>query len=148
MTWLLDIITNPYLITGVSSWIIAQILKMIISSFINKHFDIKRIWGDGGMPSGHSATVASLAMLCGLVNGLGTFEFALSTIFAFVVCKDAMGVRQEVGRQAAALNQMQDSGMVSLKRRYNELAGHKPAEVMVGVLLGVLDAAAVYLIFY
>ena len=59
MNWLIEFITNPYLITGVSSWFYAQVLKTIIFLIINKKFDFSRMFGDGGMPSGHSATVTS-----------------------------------------------------------------------------------------
>ena len=62
------------------------------------------MFGDGGMPSCHSATVTSLATITGISFGLASFEFGVATILAIVVCHDAMGVRRETGIQAKVLN--------------------------------------------
>ena len=56
------------------------------------------------MPSGHSATVSSLAVAAAFVYGLDSFAFAIAAVLAVIVCKDAMGVRLETGRQAAIIN--------------------------------------------
>ena len=61
MNWLLSLLHNPFLLTVVIAWISAQILKVITHACVYKEFDIKRLWGDGGMPSAHTATVCSLA---------------------------------------------------------------------------------------
>ena len=77
MNNLIKIFTNPFLVTSLSSWAVAQVLKTIIYALINKKLDFERLIGDGGMPSGHSATVTSVATMAGLVCGLNSFEFAL-----------------------------------------------------------------------
>ena len=100
MDWLLDLITNPFLVIGISSWAVAQVLKTVIHFIIYKKFDIFRLFGDGGMPSGHSATVTSIAVSAALAYGTGSFEFAIAAILAIIVCHDAMGVRLETGKQA------------------------------------------------
>ena len=82
MSWFIDLITNPFLITGISAWFFAQVLKTIIYVIINKEMIWGRMIGDGGMPSGHSATVTSLALLIGMVCGFGSVEFAVAVIFA------------------------------------------------------------------
>ena len=76
MDWLYDLITNRFLITGVSSWFVAQVTKTIIYAIINKKLVLERMVGDGGMPSGHSATVTSLAVISGLSFGFDSFHFA------------------------------------------------------------------------
>ena len=108
MQWFFDLIRNPFLITGVSSWAIAQVIKVIIHAIIYKTLSLERLFGDGGMPSGHSATVSSLAVICGLICGTGSAEFAISAIVAIVVCHDATGVRWETGKQAQILNDLID----------------------------------------
>ena len=137
-----EILTNPFLITPICSWIIAQILKMIIHTVVYRKFDIKRLFGDGGMPSGHSATVASLAVMAALVYGLGSFQFALSSIFALVVCHDAMGVRHEAGKQATVLNELiksiKEDGITDVTLK--EFLGHTPMQVLAGIILGILNA--------
>ena len=104
--WLYALVTNRFLIIGLTSWLWAQVLKTIIYAFMNKKLDLSRLVGDGGMPSGHSATVASLTTAALLCYGPGSFQFAISLILAVVVCKDAMGVRLETGKQAVMLNEM------------------------------------------
>ncbi|MBQ5911241.1 MAG: divergent PAP2 family protein [Clostridia bacterium] len=146
MSWFIDIITNPYLIIGVSSWALAQVLKTIIYWIVNKKFDIWRIFGDGGMPSGHSATVASVAATCAYFHGFGSFQFAISFILAIIVCHDASGVRLETGKQAlvikeiAALIEKIADQKISDEVKLKEFVGHTSLQVVVGVLLGVINS--------
>ena len=106
MNWLSELLSNPWLICPVSSWAVAQVLKVIINACLNKKLDWERLFGDGGMPSGHSATVSSLAMFALLKAGAGSFEFAVCAILAIIVCHDAMGVRLETGKQAQMINEI------------------------------------------
>ena len=149
MNWLYDLFTNPYLITALSSWAVAQVIKAIIHAIVNKKFDIHRLFGDGGMPSGHSATVTSLAIITGLINGFGSAVFAVAMILAVVVCHDAMGVRQETGKQAAVLNELielfslpLDSELREIKLK--EFVGHTPVQVLAGIFVGVVNAIVMY----
>lgn len=149
MNWFLEMIANPYLITALSSWFIAQVLKVIINAIVNKKLDLERMVGDGGMPSGHSATVTSLAVYSALVNGPGSFQFAVTAILAVIVCHDAMGVRMETGRQAVAINDMRElfaslSGKALPEAKLKELVGHTPIQVLAGILLGVVNALVMY----
>lgn len=152
MNWLYDLFTNPYLITALSSWAVAQVIKAIIHAIVNKKFDIHRLFGDGGMPSGHSATVTSLAIITGLINGFGSAVFAVAMILAVVVCHDAMGVRQETGKQAAVLNELielfslpLDSELREIKLK--EFVGHTPVQVLAGIFVGVVNAIVMYYTF-
>lgn len=149
MTWLYDLITNPFFITAVSSWLVAQVLKVIIYGIINKKLDLERLFGDGGMPSGHSATVSSLAMISGLLYGTASFEFAISAIVAIIVCHDAMGVRLETGKQAAVINEIVRSFSMLAEEnlpevKLKEFVGHTPIQVMAGILIGVINACVMF----
>ena len=145
MDWLLDLITNPFLITAISSWAIAQVLKAIINAVVHKKFSLDRLFGDGGMPSGHSATVTSLAVVTALNYGTGSFQFAVSAILAIVVCHDAMGVRQETGKQAVVINEIVKTYSILAEEKLpdvklKEFVGHTPVQVAAGVLLGIINA--------
>ena len=152
MQWLYDLVTNPFLITGVSSWAIAQIMKVIIHAIIYKKLDWERLFGDGGMPSGHSATVSSLAVFCGIMCGTGSAAFAISAILAIVVCHDAMGVRRETGKQAVILNDLikafndLSKEDVLPETKLKEFVGHTPVQVVAGVLIGIANAFFMYCI--
>ncbi len=149
----LDFVTNPFLLTSLSGWAVAQVLKVIINAVVYRKFDWSRLFGDGGMPSGHSATVSSLACITGLVYGLNSFEFAFTMILAIIVCHDAMGVRMETGKQAIILNEITDSlGIIFSDEvaevKLKEMVGHTMPQVIAGVALGILDAIVVYHIFF
>ena len=139
-------LTNPFLLTSLTSWFIAQLLKVIINACIHKKIIWERLVGDGGMPSGHSATVSSLAVFTALTYGPGSFQFALAAIFAIVVCHDATGVRQETGKQALVIKeiiQIIDSEALP-EVKLKELVGHTPLQVLAGVLIGITNACLMY----
>ena len=146
MFWLADLFSNPFLITSTLAWLVAQVLKVIINACINRKLDWERLFGDGGMPSGHSATVSSLATITGLLCGLRSYEFGISAILAIIVCHDAMGVRRETGIQAKVLNEMllifEDMGKeeLSAQDKLKEFVGHTPLQVLAGAFLGVTIA--------
>ena len=85
MDWIIDFFTNKFFITSVAAWTVAQVLKVFIHAFVTKTWDFSRLFGDGGMPSGHSATVSSLATISALTYGFGSFEFAVTAILAIIV---------------------------------------------------------------
>ena len=144
-----DLFPNRVLLSGLIGWGAAQVLKTIIYALMHHTLDLTRIFGDGGMPSGHSATVSSLATAAALVYGLGSFEFAMAFIFAIVVCKDAMGVRLETGRQAVIINDIVEAfnSLASEKlpeAKLKEFVGHTPLQVIAGILLGVANTFIMY----
>ncbi|MBP1569481.1 MAG: divergent PAP2 family protein [Oscillospiraceae bacterium] len=153
MDWFFDFISNKFFITAVVSWTVAQVLKVFIYAIINKNWDFSRLFGDGGMPSGHSATVSSLATISALTYGFGSFEFAISGILAIIVCHDAMGVRLEAGKHAKLLNILVDSFEKFSKNELpevvlKEFVGHTPLQVITGIILGILCAFGMhYLVF-
>ena len=150
MNWFQELLSNPFLLIGLSSWFWAQLIKTIIHAIVTKSIDFTRLIGDGGMPSGHSATVSSLATAAALVYGLGSFEFAIALVFAIVVCKDAMGVRLETGKQAAIINDIVEAFNVLTSEeklpdaKLKEFVGHTPLQVIAGILLGIVNAVLLY----
>ena len=101
-----ELLANRVLIAGITGWATAQVIKAILYTILNKEFRLERLFGDGGMPSGHSATVSAMAMMALLHYGIGSFEFAVSTMLAIIVMHDAMGVRLETGKQAEVINEL------------------------------------------
>ena len=143
--WLRELLSNRFLLTGVSSWLWAQIIKTLIHALVTRKLDLTRLVGDGGMPSGHSATVSSLAVAAAYSYGPDSFEFAVAAVLAVIVCKDAMGVRLETGKQAAILNEIvrafDDLSSEKLPEiKLKEFVGHTPIQVLAGILLGIVNA--------
>ena len=112
-----------------------------------------RLFGDGGMPSGHSAMVSSAATICGLICGFGSIEFAISATLAFIVCHDATGVRLETEKQAFLLNELVKAFSELHEEKIPEVklkkfVGHTPIQVAAGVLLGTAVAVGMYFLMF
>ena len=91
------------------------------------------------MPSSHSALVATVSTTIGFKNGISSDLFVFSCCFALVVIRDSVGVRRSSGQQAKALNEL--GSRISAKMKYQfkpvkEIQGHRPMEVLAGILLG------------
>ena len=133
---------NPILIVGAVAWLFSQVSKAIIYLIINKRFQLDRLVGDGGMPSSHSATVTAVAVMTGLRCGWDSPIFAVAAILALIVMHDAMGVRQETGKQAKVINSMVElinslgRGDLTPEETLKEFVGHTRRQVVVGAVLG------------
>ena len=133
---------NPILFAGAVAWLLSQVSKAIIYLIINKRFQWDRLFGDGGMPSSHSATVTAVAISTGLTAGWDSPIFAVAAILALIVMHDAMGVRQETGKQAKVINSMVElfnslgRGELTPEETLKEFVGHTRRQVVVGAVLG------------
>lgn len=153
MEQVVEMFTNPFLLAGLSGWFVAQVIKTILYAIINKRFDISRLFGDGGMPSGHSATVTSMALLIGLVQGFGSVDFAISFILAVIVCHDATGVRLETEKQAflitemvKAFSELTEDKLPEVKLK--QFVGHTPIQVLAGITVGIANAFLLYWLMF
>lgn len=137
---IMGILRNEILIVSLLSWLIAQVIKTIIHAIMYKGIDWKRLVGDGGMPSAHSATVTSLAICTGLKCGFDSVYFAIAFVFAIVVMHDATGVRREAGKHAKALNEIIEflNREPASEEALKEFLGHTPLQVFFGALLGII----------
>ena len=132
---------NIPLICAVSAWVVAQLIKTVISVVKLHRFDFVLFWSSGGMPSSHSSTVTALATSCGILYGFDSAIFAVATVLALVVMYDAAGVRRAVGQQARILNKI-TSNLAKKepveKSDLRELVGHTPLQVFFGGILGIV----------
>lgn len=103
----------------------------------------------GGMPSSHTAGVASLATYIALKKGTSNFSFALASLLGLIVMYDAMGIRRQAGLIATEVNELKDSINKLMEQRsetfqqkeekeLEERLGHLPVEVMGGAVLGII----------
>ena len=102
----MEILQNTCLISAVLAWAVAQLCKLLIELVAHHQLDWERLTGDGGMPSGHSATVTALAVAALLQYGAASFQFAISAVLAIIVMHDAMGVRWQAGQHARTINEL------------------------------------------
>lgn len=141
-----DIFSNHMILAPIIAWAVSQILKTLTYLIVEKEFVFKRIISDGGMPSAHSATVISLAVMCGWIQGFDSAAFAISMILAVVIMRDAVGVRRESGINASAIKQLADKSNKELSEgeapietnKLKVLVGHTPLQVACGCIVGIV----------
>lgn len=145
MEYLGQIAENKILISSVTAWALAQILKTLINFLTTKEFNPERLFGSGGMPSSHSATVCSLVAAVGIKYGMAGYEFAMAAVFAIIVMYDAMNVRREAGEHAKWINIIATTIQpdIPLERKFKEYLGHTPLQVLMGACLGIAVAFAI-----
>lgn len=146
---ILDFFSNGILLVALISWFTSQVLKLIINAVVNKDISFERLIGDGGMPSGHSATVCSTAALCAWCYGFDSVVFGIAFVVALIVMHDASGVRRETGKHATVIkdiaeviNESEEISAGGEKEvdadMLKELVGHTPLQVLAGAVVGVL----------
>ncbi|HOO78917.1 MAG TPA: divergent PAP2 family protein [Lachnospiraceae bacterium] len=148
MNYFEALIHNEILMSALSGWFTAQILKTILHCIVTKTFVAERLVGTGGMPSSHSATVCALATATFINFGISSVEFSISLVFAIVVMYDALGVRRQAGKQAKVLNEMMElfntmEKTMTAEERLKEFVGHTPFQVLIGAIIGI--ALAIFL---
>lgn len=135
------LITIPLLIA-----FITQGVKVIVDLSL-KRFTWSSIFEYGGMPSGHSSLVSSLATVTLLQEGITSPFFAISLILAIIVLRDAFGLRQKMSEQTKVINQLVKDLPDHQEYKYpflGEKIGHTFLQVSSGAAVGVV----LTLVFY
>lgn len=122
-----------YVIAPFAGWVIAGTLKFTMYSVRTGRWAWDQM-GLGGVPSTHVAVVSSTAALIGLREGVKTALFSLALTLVVIVILDAINLRREVGAHAAALNYLLKDD--PRWRQFRESVGHRQAEVLWGLLVG------------
>ncbi len=155
---MMTIFQNTPLIAALIGILLAQFIKIPVTYFFTRKLDWTLMTSTGSMPSSHSAAVASLTTAIAYESGLDSPLFAVSAIFAIIVMFDATGIRYQAGQQAVIINQMridfqtfvqeakgwQEKDEEQKIHELKTLLGHKPSEVFVGALLGILISVVIY----
>ncbi len=160
---------NQVLFTSLAAIIFTQVIKLPIAYFFNrKSAKINIITSTGGMPSSHSAAVSSLISSLIFNYGFSSPYVAIATVFGVIVMFDSMGVRRQSGEQGIVLDELVkhyvqthnkqiafnydqtdadinpiilDTDLSEYERMIvKKYLGHKPSEVIIGVLTGMLVA--------
>ncbi|MEY4531949.1 MAG: hypothetical protein RLZZ156_2672 [Deinococcota bacterium] len=141
------LLSNQVLWTALLASTLAQVLKVLLILIGERKWMPERVLETGGMPSSHTASVAALAVMCGLEFGWDSGFFSIAAIFGSIVMYDATGIRRASGMQAEVLNDLVQELDAVLREGFapkplKELLGHTYFEVFVGFLLGVGVAVA------
>lgn len=142
------------LTAAISAWILAQIIKVLITAIKYKKLTFYTLISSGGMPSSHTALVVALTTSVGLTAGIDTVAFAICTVFSLIIMYDATGVRRAVGEQGKKINKLLEAFYETntidnreFSEKIGEILGHTPLEVLAGLVLGILTALLIVAIW-
>lgn len=150
---MVSFIHNFPLIAALTSILLAQVVKVPIYLVTNRSWNPKLALSTGGMPSSHSAAVCSLTTAIGMVEGISSTAFSISVVLSAITMFDAAGIRRHAGIHASFINRLvaAEPSIVSDGSKPNtlkELLGHRPIEVFVGALFGIVVSILLYWSFY
>lgn len=139
-----------YLITPFVAWLVAGISKFLINSIKAKQLAFGLV-GYGGLPSNHSAIVSSMVFLIAFQEGVTHPAFGVAVTLAFIVLLDANSLRQQIGKQAKAINQLNKTSNLNDKalsdKPLRERMGHTRVEILAGVVVGGIVAYVLFTFF-
>lgn len=145
--------------------------------FNKKSAKIDIVTSTGGMPSSHSAAVTSLITALIFEYGFSSPHVAIATIFGVIVMFDSMGVRRQSGEQGIVLDILAKKHLQELMQQVNQYnstsensykenpvlnqydiedyehmiikkyLGHKPTEVIGGIMTGGIVAFVCRMLF-
>jgi acid phosphatase family membrane protein YuiD len=141
------LISNYVLMSALSGWFFAQVIKVIIGLFDKKHKNpFSLMFSTGGMPSSHTSTVTALCISTFISEGVSSPLFVITLAFAAIVMVDASGVRYQTGKQSVIIKRItakifsEDADEINAGLK--ELVGHTHMQVIMGALLGAVLAIA------
>lgn len=146
---------NKGAVIALTSIGLAQALKIPIHYAKTKEWKPDLFIATGGMPSSHSAGVASLTTYIALKKGVRSVDFALSLVYGMIVMYDAQGIRRQTGELTLKVNDLDElidkiheDDPVEFEEKspdpLKEMLGHQPKEVLGGALLGAMIGAVGY----
>ncbi len=140
--------TIEVLIISVSTMLLCQIIKFIITSIKEKKAKWFILASTGGFPSSHTAFCisldAALLILQLQIDGTLDWSFAVAVVFSVIIIHDATGVRLEASRHATILNRIaehlteEEKAELGYGKRgkLKEMLGHRAREVFGGIIVG------------
>ena len=92
----------------------------------------------GGMPSGHSALVASLSTAVGLSQGFGSPVFIVALVLSIIVVYEALHEKKIVAGLLEVIAKKNP------KKELLDQLGHSSLEVLAGIAIGIFVVLAFY----
>jgi len=118
----------------------AQVAKFVIFSIKHK-VDIRYLFEYGHMPSSHAAMMTSLLVVLGYYEKADTASFVVAFTLTVLVIMDALRLRMYIGSYGKTLNSIittLGAGDKTVVSKLKERVGHKPSEVLGGVITGLV----------
>jgi len=162
----MPILNNYPLVAAMASIFISQVTKIPLGYFLNRPVTITLMFSTGGIPSSHSAGVTALITAIIIEYGWASPFTAISLTFGVLVMFDSMGVRRQSGEHGIIINELirdiqilakplDDDDEIDVQEeietdsiRSTQFLGHKPIEVLFGMIYGVILSLIIYYLFY
>ena len=132
---------KEFIISIATAWVLVNVLKPSLTWIKEKKITLKSMFTNGGMPSGHTAAVTSLASALYLETGFSPV-FILGVIFALLIIYDALRVRTIIGQQSCNTNKLMEHE--KCVEKLDEQVGHKTSEVAASIVIGIVIPVLVY----
>lgn len=123
----------------VISFLFAVLFKWFFSYLSTWKILFKKAFSSGGMPSVHSAVVASLTTWIALKHWVWSDLFAICLGFTVIIIYDAINIRYEAWLHASAINKLS-------WEKFNEHLWHLPSEAFVWSMLWIFIALVLFYI--
>lgn len=161
----MPILNNFPLVAAMAAIFISQVTKIPAAYFLKRPVTFALMFSTGGMPSSHSAGVAALVSAIVIEQGWETPATAVALTFGVLVIFDSMGVRRQSGEHGIIINELihdiqllaqpltGKNAQIKEKIENNTtpgtvFLGHKPIEVIMGAVYGIILTLLIYVIFY
>lgn len=159
----LTIFNNYPLLAALFAFIFTQVIKVPTAKLMGRDAPSHLIISTGGMPSSHTAGVCSLFTALVIEYSIESPIVAVSGIYASLVINDAVKVRRQSGEQTILLRRLitevqkaatahdfkNKDQIMALSHHLRPISlGHKPSEVLVGGIVGVLISLIFKTLFY
>ena len=124
------------LIVVIIATLLAQLIKFCHHYIITGKFRFQKFFETGGIPSSHSSAISAMSFAVYFEEGFSTLFF-ISLIIAVMVIRDSFGIRYAVGQNTKRLNELTHNIV-------NEISGHTPFQVSIGIILGLVISLIAY----
>jgi acid phosphatase family membrane protein YuiD len=134
-----ELLAKDIALSVFTAWLVAQVVfKVITFSYKKKEFFWRAAFMGGGMPSGHSALVASLCTAIGLSQGFDSAMFIVALVFSIIVIYEALHEKKVI------VGFLEVIAKKNPKKDLLEQLGHSTMEVVAGIAIGIVVVLAFY----
>jgi acid phosphatase family membrane protein YuiD len=134
---------TPILYSVVAAWALSQLFKVVIAFVrIGRGESARLVWRlvwAGGMPSSHSAAVASTLLMVALIDGPRSSLFGVAFVVAAIVVYDRAKMHHLYQVFQSRYSSLAEAAREDPKMK--DLVGHTIGEIVVGILIGFVAAA-------
>ncbi len=123
---MIEILQNKIILIPVVAVIVSQVIKIILLLIKKQKVKLRESIWLSGMPSSHSAFFAALIIAVGVTEGINSSLFAITLLFSLAYIFDLMLVFKIL--------------LVKKVKKLKGKLGHSFAEIIVGIIIGVLVA--------